>query len=109
MRVLSIILALCFFCSYNLNAQDKKKKNTEEVTFKVSMSCNNCKQKIEKNLPWEKGVKDMEVDLATKTVKLKFDSKKTSTDKLKKAIEDLNFASVEEVSKDKKDEVKPAS
>lgn len=107
MRIFSLILTLCLVCSFNLNAQDKKKKNTEEVTFKVSMSCNNCKKKIEKNIPWEKGVKDMEVDLESKTVTVKYDSKKTTADNLKKAIEKLEFASVEQQGeKDKQQETK---
>lgn len=96
MRIFGLILTLCLAFSFNLNAQGKKKKQTEEVTFEVSMSCNNCKQKIEKNIAWEKGVKDMEVDLDDKTVKVKYDANKTSTENLKKAIENLGFASVEE-------------
>ncbi|MDR2040672.1 MAG: cation transporter [Bacteroidales bacterium] len=78
-----------------LNAQESKKqqktKKTEEVTFAVNMNCHNCQAKIEKNLPWEKGVKDIKVDLKKKTVKVDYDPSKTTEDKLKESIEKLSF------------------
>ncbi len=112
MKVFSIVLALCFAFSFNLDAQDKnkkKKKGTEETTFDVSMTCNNCKQKIEKNIAWEEGVKDLEVDLKKKTVKLEYDPKKTSEDKLKKAIKGLGFETVEKQVVDEKTDKKTES
>ena len=62
-RLIALMLAL--FISVVLTAQDKKeqtkKKKTGKVTFLVSMHCENCKAKIEKNISWEKGVKDLSV------------------------------------------------
>ncbi|MDR1585375.1 MAG: heavy-metal-associated domain-containing protein [Prevotellaceae bacterium] len=68
-----------------------KKKKTEEVTFVVSMNCHNCQSKIEKNIPWEKGVKDLKVDLEKKTVCIVYNPKQTTEETLKKAIEKLDF------------------
>lgn len=102
MKIVNLILTLCLVCGLTMNAQNKKKGNTEEVTFEVSMTCNNCKKRIEKTIPWEKGVKDMNVDLPTKTVTVKYDTRKTSVEALKKAIEDLDFASVRIKTDDKK-------
>lgn len=76
-----------------LIAQDKKavKNDKESVVFDVSMTCENCQKKIEKNIAFEKGVTDMKVDLAKKTVKLEFKKSQTTIEKLQKAIEKLGY------------------
>ncbi|MDR2086176.1 MAG: heavy-metal-associated domain-containing protein [Dysgonamonadaceae bacterium] len=81
--------------------KEKKEKKTEEVVFLVSMYCQNCKKKIEKNISWEKGVKDLLIDLETKTVTIIYNPQKTTEEALKKAIEELGYA-VEKVCRDKK-------
>jgi copper chaperone CopZ len=76
------------------NAQEKKevKPKKEAVTFVVNMHCENCKAKIEKNISWEKGVKDLQVDLEKKTVAIIYNPKQTTEDVLKKAIEQLGYS-----------------
>ena len=90
MILLVAMTILAVSVSAQVNKQAKPKK-TEEVTFTVSMTCEGCKEKIEKNISWEKGVKDLEINLEKKTVKINYDPKKTSEEKLKKAIEKLKF------------------
>jgi len=68
-----------------------KKKQAAEVTFKVNMTCENCKKRIEKHIAWEKGVKDLTVNLDEKLVTVKYDGKKTDEASLKKAIEGLGY------------------
>ena len=93
LRLITLMLAL--FVSLALTAQDKKeqtkKKKTEKVTFLVSLHCENCKAKIEKNISWEKGVKDLMVDLKDKTVAITYNSENTTEGNLKTAIEQLGF------------------
>ena len=77
-----------------LNAQNKKDsivKKVAEVTFNVNMHCESCQAKIERIIPFEKGVKDLKVDLAHKTVKVIYDPRKTNEEKLKKAFENLDY------------------
>ncbi|MDR0748873.1 MAG: heavy-metal-associated domain-containing protein [Tannerellaceae bacterium] len=94
-RKIRFVLILAFASGLTLNAQEAKekvkKKKSEEVTFSVNMFCENCKAKIEKNISWEKGVKDLTVDLEKKAVKIVYDSKKTTEEELKKAIEKLGY------------------
>ncbi len=71
-----------------LQATNPKK---ETVKFWVSMSCVSCQQKIMDNIPFEKGVKDMKVDLATKTVEVTFDTRKTDSEKIRSSIEKLGY------------------
>ncbi|MDR0612757.1 MAG: heavy-metal-associated domain-containing protein [Dysgonamonadaceae bacterium] len=87
------LMAMCMAVNPGF-AQDKKegkKKKTAEVTFVVNMVCDNCKAKIERHLAWEKGVKDLKVDLDKKTVKVKYDTSKTDEDTLKKFLETLEY------------------
>jgi|WetSurMetagenome_2_1015567.scaffolds.fasta_scaffold206098_2 periplasmic mercuric ion binding protein len=90
-----ITLMLVLLLSLGLNAQDNKgqtgKKKSEKVTFIVSMHCENCKAKIEKNISWEKGVKDLSVDLENKTVSIIYNSQSTTEENLKTAIEKLGY------------------
>jgi copper chaperone CopZ len=80
-------------------AQDKKetKKETVEITFSVNMHCDHCKKKIESNLPFEKGVTDLKVNLEEKQVCINYDAKKTDKEKLQKAIEKLGYTATEVV------------
>jgi len=91
----TLVVLLLIFCTVaGAMAQDKKaekKKKVEEVTFTVNMTCGNCQAKVERHISWEKGVKDLKVNLDKKTVTIKYDPAKTTEDALKKAIEGLEF------------------
>lgn len=69
----------------------KAKAEIKEVTFNVSLHCESCVKKAEENLAFEKGVKGLEVSLEKQAITFKFDSSKTSEQKLKAAIESLGF------------------
>ena len=102
MKTMKIILVAVMILTASVSAQVNKQakpKKTEEVTFTVNMTCDGCKQKIEKNISWEKGVKDMEINVEKKTVKINYDPKQTSEEKLKKAIEKLKFTCEKQSSK----------
>ncbi|MDR1022376.1 MAG: cation transporter [Prevotellaceae bacterium] len=67
------------------------KAGEAEVTFKTTIHCDHCKARLEKSIPFEKGVEDMEVKLSDKTVRIKYKVAKTSVENLKKAIEKLGY------------------
>lgn len=75
----------------SLSLQAKVANKTETVTYDVSLHCDGCKERIEKNISWEKGVKQLNVDLAHKQVTIKYDPNKNDKDRLKKAIEKLGY------------------
>ncbi len=66
-------------------------KKTEEVTFSVSMKCENCVKKIRENISFEKGVKSLNISLEEKKVTVVYDPAKTSGEKLASAIRKLGF------------------
>ena len=69
----------------------KKKKKLATVVFDVEIDCGNCKEKIEKNITFEKGVKEFEVSLENKTVQVKYRPDKTNEENLRQAIEKLGY------------------
>ena len=69
----------------------KKKGEVKEVTFLVHLHCENCVKKVQENIAFEKGVKDLKVSLDDQTVALKYDAAKTSEATLKAAIEKLGY------------------
>ena len=73
---------------HECNAQ---KKNEKTVIFNANLHCESCKAKVEKNIPYEKGVKDLKVDMKTQTITVTFREDKNTTENLQKAIEKLNI------------------
>lgn len=81
--------------SATVEAQQKKSKKqkseVKEVTFLVHLHCENCVKKVQENIAFEKGVKDLKVSLDDQTVAVKYDAGKTSEQALKAAIEKLGY------------------
>lgn len=69
----------------------KKKAEVKEVTFSVHLHCQNCVKKVQENIAFEKGVKDLHVCLEDQIVAIKYDASKTSEAVLKAAIEKLGY------------------
>ncbi|MCW3788104.1 heavy-metal-associated domain-containing protein [Plebeiibacterium sediminum] len=83
-------------------AKDKKAE-VKEVTYTCSVDCHACKEKIMKNIPYEKGVKKVVVDLDQKLVTVAFKEDKNTTENIQKALENLGYeAAVKEKEASKK-------
>ena len=88
------IFTLCALLLLSLsttNAAIFEKNKKETITFLVSMTCENCQKRIESNIPYEKGVTDLKVNLPKKLVTIEFRSDKTSADQLKAAFKEMGF------------------
>lgn len=82
-----LILAVALTTALSVNAQ---KKGEKTVVFNANLHCESCKAKVEKNIPFEKGVKNMKVDMKAQTITVTFREDKNTTENLKKAIEKLS-------------------
>lgn len=91
----NLILFLMFFSPLMVMAEDK------EVTFKSSINCDMCKEKIEKELPLTKGVKKVTVNVEKKEIKVTYNAAKTTEAKLKTAISKIGY-DADDVVADKK-------
>ena len=92
MKTKSILIAVL---SFVLVAGTFAKDKNEKVVFSVDMDCPACQQKIEKNIAFEKGVKDLEVDLENDLVTVTYKSSKTDIAKLQKGFEKIGYKAVE--------------
>ncbi len=87
--LMAVIVCIC--ASAPSFAQKDKSKELSTVVFATSLHCENCKKKIENNIAYEKGVKDLKVDVAEKTVTVTYRKDKTDSEKLRKALEKLGY------------------
>jgi copper chaperone CopZ len=71
----------------------KEEKSSKKATIEIQTSaiCGDCKQRIEHNMAYEKGVKFVELDNETKVVTIEYNPKKTNPDKLRKAISEIGY------------------
>lgn len=74
------------------------KGEVRTVVFKSNMHCQKCADKVNGNIAFEKGVKDLKVDVKNETITIKYDPAKTSVEKLAAAIVKLGYTA--EVVKD---------
>jgi len=72
-----------------------------QVKIKTSAICEMCKERIEKQLAFTKGVAESNLDLKDKVVTITFNPKKTDIAKLKKAINDAGYDADETVANEK--------
>ena len=63
----------------------------QQVIFQTNGTCQSCKNKIENNIAYEKGVKEVNFDLATGKVRITYNVKKTDPKKLQAAIRALGY------------------
>ena len=63
----------------------------QKVKIKTSAICEMCKERIEKQLAFTKGVQESNLDLKDKVVTVTYNAKKTNIDKIKQAINDAGY------------------
>lgn len=85
-RILSLAIAACFTIAGYA-------KDIKTVVFKTQpeMHCQNCENKIKKNIRFEKGVKEIETNLKDKTVTIKYDADKTNVENLIKGFSKIKY------------------
>lgn len=89
MKTLRVILiwTVVLAAAMSVNAQ---KKGDKTVVFNANLHCGSCKAKVEKNIAFEKGVKDLKVDMDKQTITVVFREDKNTEEDIRKAIEKLD-------------------
>ena len=85
----SVVIVFAMMMAISANAQ--KQTKWTEVVIQTNGTCQSCKDKIESNIAYEKGVKDVSYDLPTAKVKITYNAEKTSPENLRAAINKLGF------------------
>lgn len=82
-----MVLVLTTFAE-NAFSQTKK---ADTVEIKSSVVCQMCKDRVEGGLAFEKGVKDVNVDLETKIITIRYNPKSITAEDLRKKISKLGY------------------
>ena len=89
-KIMMILAALAMVAGVATAAPKQKvEKKISTVVFTTDLDCHHCAQKVLNTIPYEKGIKDVQVDVPTKTVTVKFDEAKNSVESLTKAFESI--------------------
>ena len=82
------------FATIGMQAQDKKKKKEnklETIEIQTSAVCGDCKERLEHDLAFEKGVKFVELNDETKVLTIKYKKGKNTKEDLKIAITKVGY------------------
>ncbi len=101
------LMTVALFFTVNLYAQEKAKK-TETVEIKSSVVCGMCEERVTSELAFEKGVKDVKVNLETKLITVTYRTNKTDKEAIKKAITKIGYDVDDLLADDKAYEKLPA-
>ena len=96
------ILMICLMAVLGFGISDAmaQKKNTalKTTVFVTDVDCENCAKKVDNSIPYQKGVKEVKVDVSTQTVTVTYDVAKTNDEALLKAFKKVKVnAEVKEV------------
>jgi copper chaperone CopZ len=80
-----IILSLTFLF-FSFSFVQAQSRNVESVDILTSAICEMCKDAIEYDLIYEKGVKTADLDLESKVITVTYNPKKTSPETIRKRI-----------------------
>jgi mercuric ion binding protein len=85
-----IMMTIMLGAGNRVFAQEQK-KSAEEVKIQTSAVCGMCKDRIEHDLSFEKGVKSVSLDSDTKIVTVGYNPSKTNPDKIRLAISKIGY------------------
>lgn len=93
MKEIIQLIGLCFIAvlfTSELKAQEQK-NDLITVCYKTTMDCQDCQVTLTNYLKFEKGVKDLKVDLKSNTIKVVYKSGKNSPENLVKGIKKQGY------------------
>jgi copper chaperone CopZ len=79
------------FSAFSQDNQKELKKGEAEIKIKTSAQCEECKERIEKNMAFEKGVKAVNLNLEDKVLTVTYKSNKTTPQKLREALSEIGY------------------
>ncbi|MBR3792922.1 MAG: cation transporter [Alistipes sp.] len=96
------IIMICLMAVIGFGVSDamaqKKQVELKTTVFQTDVDCENCAKKVDNSIPYQKGVKEVKVDVSTQTVTVTYDVAKTNDEALLKAFKKVKVqAEVKEV------------
>ncbi len=97
-NIFKLLVVMIVAISATLPASAVSSKSRDVSTtftqeFYANIDCEMCVKKVMSTLPYQKGVKDVEVDLKRKLITVKYDSSKCSDAKVIRALSRIDITS----------------
>ena len=89
--IMLCLLAVMGFGIADAVAQKKSDAALKTTVFLTDVDCETCAKKIDNSLPFQKGVKEVKVDVPTRKVTVTFDTTKTNEEALIKAFKKIKI------------------
>ncbi|MCO6501069.1 MAG: heavy-metal-associated domain-containing protein [Vicingus serpentipes] len=89
MKHLTLILTLIL--TTTLSIKSVAQNEVKILTIKTSAQCEECKERIEKAMAYEKGVKKYNLDVKTKVLTVEYKTNKTNPDIIRKAVAKVGY------------------
>ena len=89
--IMLCLLAVMGFGVADAVAQKKGDAALKTTVFLTDVDCETCAKKIDNSLPFQKGVKEVKVDVPTRKVTVTFDTSKTNEEALIKAFKKIKI------------------
>lgn len=86
MKTIQLAVILTVLTAYAVNAQ-----NIDTLYVQTSAQCNMCKTHIESNMIFEKGIKNVVLNIDTKELMLAYKTKRTNPSEIRKAISLIGY------------------
>lgn len=97
-----LFMCLALLMGAGAASADNKPKAEKKIVitvFTTDIDCEHCKKKVLDTMPFERGVKDVEVDLKAKKVTVTYDASKTCDEALVSAFAGIRVKAVKEESR----------
>ncbi len=89
--IMLCLLAVMSFGVADAVAQKKSDAALKTTVFLTDVDCETCAKKIDNSIPYQKGVKEVKVDVATRKVTVTYDATKSSDEALIKAFKKIKI------------------
>lgn len=76
--MLCLMAVMCTGVGFAQQKKAKAEKKIVTTVFCTDIDCEGCAKKVFNSIPFEKGVKDVKVDVKAKTVTVQYDASKNS-------------------------------
>ena len=88
--MLCLMAVICFGVS-DAMAQKKSDAALKTTVFMTDVDCETCAKKIDNSIPFQKGVKEVKVDVPSRKVTVTYDATKSSDEALIKAFKKIKI------------------
>ena len=89
MKKIILMAVVAIMAAAVSTAAPKTEKQIVTTVFVTDIDCEGCAKKITNTIPYERGIKNLKVEVATQSVTVTYDASKNSIEQLTKAFESI--------------------